>query len=131
MRALLARSMQCFNTGILMVNDADGNAEGRHRAGTASDAEVLAAIALLREDVTRLADDLARYGENQHAAAGAMIADAIADARSQVSQVASRVQVVISNIEADMRARIRGKPITSVLVAAGIGYAWRCVRRNH
>ena len=114
-----------------MVDDSDGNAEGRHRAGLASDAEVLAAIALLREDVTRLADDVARYAENQRAAAGTIIAGAINDARSQVSQAASGVEGFIADMEADMRARIRGKPITSVLVAAAVGYAWRCVRRRH
>jgi hypothetical protein len=36
----------------------------------------------------------------------------------------------VSDIETDMRTRIRGKPITSVLVAAGVGYALRSARRR-
>jgi ElaB/YqjD/DUF883 family membrane-anchored ribosome-binding protein len=106
------------------------NPGGQTEAVNASEAEVLAAVASLREDVRRLTDDLARFAQSQRGAAGAAFAGAINDARGQVSQVASGLQGFASDVEADIRTRIRGKPITSVLIAAFVGYAWRCAHRR-
>ena len=113
-----------------MVDESGGQTGALNQPGKASEAEVLAAVAALREDVRRLTDDLARFAQSQSGAAGAAFTGAINDARSQVSQVASGMQGFMSDVEADMRARIRGKPITSVLIAAFVGYAWRCVHRR-
>jgi ElaB/YqjD/DUF883 family membrane-anchored ribosome-binding protein len=109
-----------------MVDNSGGQAE----AVNASETELLAAVAALRADVGRLTDDLGRFAESQRSAAGAAFTGAINDARSQVSQVASGLQGFVADVEADMRARIREKPITSVLIAAFVGYAWRCVHHR-
>jgi ElaB/YqjD/DUF883 family membrane-anchored ribosome-binding protein len=109
-----------------MVDDSGGKAGARHPP----DAQVLAAIATLREDVKRLTDDLALYAENQRAPAGSALAGALDSARSQISQTALGIDGFAADVEADMRARIRSKPITSVLIAAAVGYAWRSLRRR-
>jgi hypothetical protein len=44
---------------------------------------------------------------------------------------ASGLEGFVSDVEADMRARIRAKPIASVLIAAAVGYAVHCARRRH
>jgi ElaB/YqjD/DUF883 family membrane-anchored ribosome-binding protein len=129
--ALLARSILCFNAGTPMVDDSGGRTQADSQPGEASDAEVLAALASLREDVRRLTDDLARYAQSQRAAAESAVTGAIKDARSQISQVASGLEGFVSDVEADMRARIRAKPIASVLIAAAVGYAVHCARRRH
>ena len=129
-RALPARCIQGFNPGILMVDNSGGQKEAVDQPGKASEAEVLAAVAALREDVRRLTDDLARFAESQRVAAGAAVAGAINEARGQVSQVASGLQGFASDVGADMRMRIRAKPIASVLIAAFVGYAWRCARQR-
>ncbi|HEY4927016.1 MAG TPA: hypothetical protein VII20_21620 [Roseiarcus sp.] len=114
-----------------MVDDSGGRTQADSQPGEASDAEVLAALASLREDVRRLTDDLARYAQSQRAAAESAVTGAIKDARSQISQVASGLEGFVSDVEADMRARIRAKPIASVLIAAAVGYAVHCARRRH
>jgi hypothetical protein len=129
--ALLARSILCFNTGTLMVDDSGGQIQADSQPGKASDAEVLAALALLRADVRRLTDDLVHYAQSQRAAAEAAVTGAINDARSQISQVAAGLEGFVSDVEAEMRTRIRAKPIASVLIAAAVGYALRCARRRH
>jgi ElaB/YqjD/DUF883 family membrane-anchored ribosome-binding protein len=114
-----------------MVDDSGGQAQADNQPGKAYDAEILAALASLREDVKRLTEDLARYGQSQIAAAEPAITGAFNDARSQVSQVASGVESFVAGVEADMRTRIRGRPIASVVIAAAVGYAFRCARRRH
>jgi hypothetical protein len=52
-----------------MVDESGEKTGGRHQSAPSSDAELLAAVASLREDVARLTDDLARYAESQRAAA--------------------------------------------------------------
>jgi ElaB/YqjD/DUF883 family membrane-anchored ribosome-binding protein len=119
-----------FQREILMVDDSAGQAQAHNQPGRASDTEVLSALASLREDVGRLAEELTRYAQAQRAAAQAAVTGAINDARSQVSQAASGVEGFVSDVEADMRTRIRAKPITSVLIAAAVGYAWHRLRRR-
>jgi ElaB/YqjD/DUF883 family membrane-anchored ribosome-binding protein len=128
--ALPARSILCFKTGALMVDDSSGQIQADGQPGKASDAEILAALASLREDVRRLTDDLAHYAQSQRAGAEAVVTGAINDARSQISQVASGLEGFVCDAEADMRTRIRAKPIASVLIAAAVGYALRCMRRR-
>jgi ElaB/YqjD/DUF883 family membrane-anchored ribosome-binding protein len=113
-----------------MVDESGGQTGALNQPGKASEADVLAAVAALREDVRRLTDDLARFAQSQRGVAEAAVTGAINDARSQVSQVASGLQGFVADVEADMRTRIRAKPITSVLIAALVGYAWRCAHRR-
>jgi ElaB/YqjD/DUF883 family membrane-anchored ribosome-binding protein len=113
-----------------MGDDLGGQIQADGQPGKASDAEVLAALASLREDVRRLMDDLEHYAQSQRAAAEAGVTGALNDVRSQISQVASGLEGFVCDAEADMRTRIRAKPIVSVLIAAAVGYALRCVRRR-
>jgi ElaB/YqjD/DUF883 family membrane-anchored ribosome-binding protein len=106
-------------------------AGGPIQAPNQPNADVLAALALLREDVRRLADDFARLAQDGRGAAGAAVNDVIDDAKTQVAQTASDIEGFAAGVEADMRTRIRGKPITSVLIAASLGYAFRCARHRH
>jgi ElaB/YqjD/DUF883 family membrane-anchored ribosome-binding protein len=114
-----------------MVDDASEQTGAPNQANEAVDADVRASLAALRGDVERLTADLACLVQSQRSAAGSMIVGAIGEAKSQVSQAASGIESFASEVEADVRTRIRSKPLTSVLVAAAIGYSLRALEGSH
>jgi ElaB/YqjD/DUF883 family membrane-anchored ribosome-binding protein len=95
-----------------------------------NDADVADALASLRKDVKRLADDLTRLAQSQQSMASATIAGALEDGKNQVLRLAGQVEGYASEVEDDMRTRIRNKPLTAVMVAVFVGYALRSSRRR-
>ena len=90
--------------------------------------DVVAALRDLRADVKRLADDLARLAQERRSAAEVGVAAAVEDAKGRVSRAADGIEGFASELEADVRARIRTAPLTSVIAAALIGYGLRVLR---
>ncbi len=81
-----------------------------------NDADVADALASLRKDVKRLADDLTRLAQSQQSMASATIAGALEDGKNQVLRLAGQVEGYA--------------PLTAVMVAVFVGYALRSSRRR-
>ena len=106
-------------------SDAPGSDETRR---TAADME--AEIRQLREDMAKLAADLSAAGEHTYGAARRIASDGMEQLRAQGEAAVDGLRANARDMEAQVIASVREKPVTALAVAAGVGFlfalvAWR------
>lgn len=105
-------------------------AAGGHGNDTAQTPEGLEAeIAQLREDVKRLAEQLARTGEHSYSAAMRAASEGAEQLRAKGEAAVGAIRSNASDIEQQLCDAVREKPITALAIAAGIGYLLAVLRR--
>ena len=105
-------------------------AAGRSGNDTAQTPEDLEAeIARLREDVTRLAEQLAQTGEHSYSAAMRAASEGAEQLRAKGEAAVGAIRSNASDIEQQLSDAVREKPITALAIAAGIGYLLAVLRR--
>ena len=87
--------------------------------GTAGD--FAADMAALRQDVARLAETVSKLLQQQTQAAGHRVSEAVGDAREKIAGTAADAQNRISVAGGEIEACIERHPLTSVLIALGVG----------
>lgn len=105
--------------------DSPGNDQARR---TAADME--SEIRQLREDMAKLAADFAAAGEHTYGAARRLASDGMEQLRAQGEAAVDGLGANARDIEAQVIASVRQKPVTALAVAAGVGFlfalvAWR------
>lgn len=94
-------------------------------------AQALAAdIARLREDVARLAAQLQAVGEQSVRGARRAAGEKVEQLRAQGEAVVNDLRGNAEELEEQLVAKVREKPITSLAMAAGIGYLLALVMRR-
>ena len=79
-------------------------------------------FASLRGDVAKLAQSVSELARNQAETARGQVSDALSAASDQVAQSAADTQDKLMSLEADLETYVRQKPLSSVLVALGVGF---------
>ncbi|MGG7519281.1 DUF883 family protein [Allorhizobium undicola] len=96
----------------------------------ASSAELEAQIEQLKRDIAALSRSLADLGSaklNQAASKASQIKDDVTEASVEALNSA---RGTVSAMEQDLEARIREKPLQSVLIAAGLGFLFALFSRR-
>jgi ElaB/YqjD/DUF883 family membrane-anchored ribosome-binding protein len=108
-----------------MATAAGKNAnEGR----TNSDLE--ADIAQLKADIDQLTKQLAKTGEHGYGTARRAAAEGVEQLRAQGEAAFDGLRSNAKDIEAQMIAHMREKPVTSLAIAAGVGFLFALLARR-
>lgn len=95
---------------------------------TGSDLE--ADIRQLKADIEKLTRQLAATGEHGYGAARRAAAEGVEQLRAQGEAALGSLRGSAEDIEAQVVAHVREKPITSLAIAAGIGYLFALLSRR-
>lgn len=92
--------------------------------------DLAADLALLREDVARLAAQLQALGEQSVRTAKRAASEKVEQIRAQGEAAMSDLRDNAEELEEQLVARVREKPITSLAMAAGLGYLLALIMRR-
>lgn len=85
-----------------------------------------AEVARLREDIATLAEQLQKTGKHAREAA----AEGVDVLRSQGEAAIDGLRANAKDVEAQLAATVREKPVTSLAIAAGIGFLFAIISRR-
>lgn len=100
-----------------MAADAENKAFER---ATLDDLE--ADIRQLRDDIAKLTEQLAVTGQHSYGTAKRAASEGVAQLKAQGEAAVDQLKQNASDLEGQLVDKVREKPITSLAIAAGIGY---------
>lgn len=92
------------------------------KAGPKTPEDLEAEIERLREDVAKLAKQLAATGEHSYSAARRAATLGVDELKARGEAAVNTVRTNADDIERQVTEAVREKPITSLAIAAGIGF---------
>ncbi|KRB21237.1 MULTISPECIES: DUF883 family protein [Mesorhizobium] len=99
-----------------------------NEARTNSDLE--ADIKQLKADIDKLTKQLAKTGEHGYGTARRAAAEGVEQLRAQGEAAFDSLRGNARDIEAQMLASVREKPVTSLAIAAGVGFLFALLARR-
>lgn len=96
--------------------------------GTAGD--FAADLAALRQDVARLTETMSTLVQHQTQAVGHRVSEAVDDVRVKIASTAADAQSRVRAASGEIEARIKQNPVTSVLIALGVGISLGLLSRS-
>ncbi|MBZ9767488.1 hypothetical protein LB526_12035 [Mesorhizobium sp. CA6] len=99
-------------------------------ADEATAADLEADIEQLKADIQRLTEQLATTGQHGYGAARRAAADGVEQLRAQGEAAFESMRGSAEDIEAQLIAKVREKPVTSLAIAAGVGYLFALLSRR-
>ncbi|QKC88379.1 DUF883 domain-containing protein [Mesorhizobium sp. NZP2234] len=99
-----------------------------NEARTNSDLE--ADIKQLKADIDKLTKQLAKTGEHGYGTARRAAAEGVEQLRAQGEAALDSLRGNARDIEAQMLASVREKPVTSLAIAAGVGFLFALLARR-
>lgn len=100
---------------------------GKSKDANVSQQELEAEIAKLREDIAKLSEQIATTGEKSYTAARHAANEKIEELRAKGEETVEQLRDSADDIEKQVTAHVRAKPVTSLAVAAGIGYLFALI----
>ncbi|MCO5147991.1 MAG: hypothetical protein M9895_17665 [Aquamicrobium sp.] len=104
------------------------------KAGKAEDkavpADLEAELAQLREDVARLTEQLAKTGEHTMSAARRAATEGAEQLRVKGEEAMYALKSNAGDIERQVTDAVREKPLTSLAIAAGVGFFFALLSRR-
>ncbi|RWC34158.1 MAG: DUF883 domain-containing protein [Mesorhizobium sp.] len=97
-------------------------------ARTTSDLE--ADIRQLKADIDKLTKQLAKTGEHGYGTARRAATEGVEQLRAQGEAAFDSLRSNAKDIEAQMMASVREKPVTSLAIAAGVGFLVALIARR-
>jgi ElaB/YqjD/DUF883 family membrane-anchored ribosome-binding protein len=79
-------------------------------------------IRQLREDIARLTEQLSKTGSHSYGTARRAAAESVEQLRAQGEAAMDGLKANARDIEEQVLATVREKPVTALAIAAGIGY---------
>lgn len=92
--------------------------------------DIAADIAMLREDVARLAAELAELGQQSVNTARRAAAKSAEQLRVQGEAKMAELRANARDVEEQLTETVREKPLTSLAVAAGVGFLFALLTRR-
>jgi ElaB/YqjD/DUF883 family membrane-anchored ribosome-binding protein len=89
---------------------------------TSTRPDLEADIRQLREDVARLTEQLSRTGQHSYTTARRAATEGVEQLRAQGEAALEGLRTNARDLEDQLTSTVREKPITSLAIAAGIGY---------
>jgi ElaB/YqjD/DUF883 family membrane-anchored ribosome-binding protein len=108
---------------------ADARTTGASNAGPASTQSLENDLRQLKADVAKLTEQLAKTGQHSIGTARRAASEGVEQLRAQGEAAIDGLRTNAKDLEDQLTATVREKPITSILVAAGIGYFFALMRR--
>ncbi len=109
----------------------DNPGRARAAAGTkSSQQELELEIARLRDDMAKLAEQLARTGETSYSAAKRAAHEGMEQLRVQGEAALEGARATARDYEQQLTDTVREKPITSLAIAAGVGFLFALLTRR-
>lgn len=102
-----------------MAVKSSSDAEARAKAASE---DLSRQIEVLREEIARLAGELRKSGQRSAAAAGNVAADGVEALRAQGEVAMEALRESASDLERELARNVREKPVTTLAIAAGIGF---------
>ena len=96
----------------------------------AAPADLEAEVARLREDVARLTEQLSRTGEHTLSAARRAASEGAEQLRVKGEAAVDALKSNAGDLERQVTDAVREKPITSLAIAAGIGFFFALLSRR-
>ena len=106
----------------------EGKIDKVERERTVSDVE--ADLRQLREDVAKLTEQLARTGQHSFGAAKRAASDGFEQLKAQGGAAVEGLKDNARDLEDQLAAKVREKPITALAIAAGVGYFMALISRR-
>jgi len=95
-----------------------------------SQSEIEAQIATLREEIAKLSAQIQSSGERSYGAAKKLASESVDHLKAQGEATLNRVRSNAEDIEAQLSASVREKPVTSLAIAAGVGFLFALISRR-
>jgi ElaB/YqjD/DUF883 family membrane-anchored ribosome-binding protein len=105
-------------------------AAGRNATDAPSTADLEADIRQLKADIEELTRQLAKTGEHGYGAARRAAAEGVEQLRAQGEAAFESVRGSAQDMEAQLIASVREKPVTSLAIAAGVGFLFALLSRR-
>lgn len=105
-------------------------AAGRTTTDEPTTADLEADIRQLKADIEKLTKQLAKTGEHGYGAARRKAAEGVEELRAQGEAAFESVRGSAQDIEAQLIASVREKPVTSLAIAAGVGFLFALLTRR-
>lgn len=99
-------------------------------ASSPTEQDLAADVARLREDISRLADDIRALGRQSVNTAKRAAAEGVEQLRAQGEAGAEGLRANYHDVEQQLTQTVREKPITSLAVAAGLGFLFALITRK-
>ncbi|AZO21362.1 MULTISPECIES: YqjD family protein [unclassified Mesorhizobium] len=105
-------------------------AAGKTATDAPSNSDLEADIRQLRADIEELTRQLAKTGEHGYGAARHAASEGVEHLRAQGEAAFESVRGSAQDIEAQLIATVREKPVTSLAIAAGVGFLFALLSRR-
>lgn len=93
-------------------------------------AELEADIQQLRDDIAKLTRQFAAIGEQTYGTAKRAAAESVEQLRAQGEATIETLKANARDIEDQLAASVREKPVTSLAIAAGVGFIFALLARR-
>ncbi|MER9293094.1 hypothetical protein NKI71_22935 [Mesorhizobium sp. M0510] len=99
-------------------------------ANARANADLEADIRQLKADIDKLTKQLAKTGEHGYGTARRAATEGVEQLRAQGEAAFDSLRSNAKDIEAQMMASVREKPVTSLAIAAGVGFLFALIARR-
>lgn len=105
-------------------------AAGKTATDARANADLEADIRQLKADIDKLTKQLAKTGEHGYGTARRAATEGVEQLRAQGEAAFDSLRSNAKDIEAQMMASVREKPVTSLAIAAGVGFLFAVIARR-
>ncbi|RVD18855.1 MAG: DUF883 domain-containing protein [Mesorhizobium sp.] len=105
-------------------------AAGKTANEARANADLEADIRQLKADIDKLTKQLAKTGEHGYGTARRAATEGVEQLRAQGEAAFDSLRSNAKDIEAQMMASVREKPVTSLAIAAGVGFLFALIARR-
>ncbi|MCQ8874315.1 hypothetical protein NP945_20975 [Mesorhizobium sp. LMG17149] len=105
-------------------------AAGKTTNDARANADLEADIRQLKADIDKLTKQLAKTGEHGYGTARRAATEGVEQLRAQGEAAFDSLRSNAKDIEAQMMASVREKPVTSLAIAAGVGFLFALIARR-
>ncbi|MER8752046.1 hypothetical protein NKH57_22705 [Mesorhizobium sp. M1050] len=105
-------------------------AAGKTASEARANADLEADIRQLKADIDKLTKQLAKTGEHGYGTARRAATEGVEQLRAQGEAAFDSLRSNAKDIEAQMMASVREKPVTSLAIAAGVGFLFALLARR-
>ncbi|NGN42394.1 DUF883 domain-containing protein [Mesorhizobium sp. CGMCC 1.15528] len=102
----------------------------RNGNDTVTTSDIEADIRQLRADIAKLTEQLATTGEHSYGAARRAAKEGVDQLRAQGEATIESLRGNAKDIEDQITAAVREKPVTSLAIAAGVGFLFALLSRR-